>query len=141
MSDLHLDTPRANPSYEQFTIEPKYFGRFVFLERTRYDVNDNLTVLGCTLYSRIIDEQRLPISRICSDFSETSMWCIDAHNAAHRRDLTWLNFNVEKIEREEPHRKIVVFTHFSPRLLEAANRPKDLEDPHQIQSAYMTEVT
>ncbi|THV51035.1 hypothetical protein BGAL_0126g00250 [Botrytis galanthina] len=209
MSDLHLETPSARPSYQHFKIQPEckhlallgdigkildyeliaflgdqlqvfeivFFvqgnheaygtkvkaavatmldfqrrmneyreegvemGRFVFLNRTRFDITDSLTVLGCTLFSHINDEQRQSVSLFCSDFSETLEWDIDAHNASHLEDLTWLNAQVEHITRDEPHRKILIFTHFSPTMLEAANDPKKLEDSNQVRSAFVTDLS
>ncbi|TEY67271.1 hypothetical protein BOTCAL_0128g00270 [Botryotinia calthae] len=185
MSDLHLETPSARPSYQHFKIQPECktssssgrhwkgnhetygtkvkaavatmlrfqrtmdeyreegveMGRFVFLNRTRFDITDSLTVIGCTLFSHVHDEQRQSVSLFCSDFSETLEWVIDAHNASHREDLTWLNAQVERIERDEPHRKVVVFTHFSPTVLGAANDPKKLEDSNQVRSAFVTDLS
>ncbi|TGO68779.1 hypothetical protein BOTNAR_0020g00530 [Botryotinia narcissicola] len=209
MSDLHLETPSARPSYQHFKIQPEcqylallgdigkvldyeliafledqlrvfeivFFvegnheaygtkvkaavatmldfqrrmneyreegvemGRFVFLNRTRCDITDSLTVLGCTLFSHINDEQRQSVSLFCSDFSETLEWDIDAHNASHMEDLTWLNAQIEQITRDEPRRSIVVFTHFSPTMLSAANDPKKLEDSNQVRSAFVTDLS
>ncbi|KAF7888301.1 uncharacterized protein EAF02_002842 [Botrytis sinoallii] len=209
MSDLHLETPSARPSYQHFKIQPEcrylallgdigkvidyeflafledqlrvfeivFFvqgnheaygtkvkaavetmlgfqrrmnknrqegvemGRFVFLNRTRFEITDSLTVLGCTLFSHISDEQRQSVSLFCSDFSETLEWDIDAHNASHLEDLIWLNAQVEQITLDEPRRKIVVFTHFSPTMLEAANDPKKLEDSNQVRSAFVTDLS
>ncbi|QSZ29560.1 hypothetical protein DSL72_004075 [Monilinia vaccinii-corymbosi] len=209
MSDLHLETPSARPSYEHLETQPecKYLvllgdigkvihkelnafledqlrvfeivfsvqgnheayetkvtaavgamlsfqhtmdelreeevemGRFVFLNRTRFDITDSVAVLGCTLFSCISEEQRESVSLFCSDFSETLEWSIDAHNASHQEDLTWSNVQVEQIAQKEPHRKIVIFTHFSPTILDAANDPKNLEDFNQVRSAFVTDLS
>ena len=126
MSDLHLETPEARPTYEVFKIEPRHpylallgdighvsdrrlfsfleeqlqhfeivfyllgnhepygmtfptarpkvrafeedmnrlysspdsaSGRFVLLDRTRYNLTDSVIVLGCTLFSHIMPKQ------------------------------------------------------------------------------------
>ena len=210
MSDLHLETPQARPSYSDFKIQPQCpylallgdignvgdsrlfafleeqlhnfqivfyllgnhepygtsrqtaqttlrtfankmeelrstrgstIGQFVFLDQTRFDVSAAVTVLGCTLFSRISDDQRRSVALFCSDFSEMEDWSIDAHNAAHESDVRWLNEQVEQTTREEPHRKIVVFTHHSPTMLEAANKPEHLQDVAQVRSAFVTDLS
>ncbi|PMD12825.1 hypothetical protein NA56DRAFT_739287 [Hyaloscypha hepaticicola] len=103
-------------------------GRFIFLDQTRFDLTDLMTVLGCTLFSRISNEQRESVALFCSDFSEIEDWTVDAHNSAHQSDISWLNSQVENIARHEPHCKIVVFTYHSPTMLEAANDPRQLQD-------------
>ncbi|RDL41508.1 Uncharacterized protein BP5553_01487 [Venustampulla echinocandica] len=210
ISDLHLETPKASPTYEDFEIQPqcKYLallgdigniedprlftfledqlrqfeivfyllgnhepfrmtmpqtktvvrdfqqradklhfapgslpGRFVFLDQTRFDLTDSTTALGCTLFSEISSEQRQSVSIFCADFLEIEDWIIDFHNAAHQSDLSWLNSQVEEISRTEPHRKIVVFTHHSPTMLEAANNPRHLEDAKEVRSAFVTNLS
>lgn len=211
MSDLHLETPKARPSYEDFEIQPKcnclallgdignvsdprlfdFFnrqlqqfetmlyllgnheaygitfaearetvrnfeaevaerrrspdgsktGKFVFLERSRYDLTKDLTVFGCTLFSLITLEQRGSVARFVSDFSEINEWTIDSHNASHRVDLQWLNSQVFDCVQNEPHRSIVVLTHHSPTALEAANDSKHIEDGNQIRSAFTTDLS
>lgn len=210
VSDLHLETPQARPTYEEFKIQPKcqhlallgdignvgddrFFnfleetlrsfeivfyllgnhepfgttrsaaqecvrsfehdmeelralpgstmGKFVFLDQTRFDLTENVTVLGCTLFSRISPEQRKSVQLFCSDFSEIEDWTVDTHNAAHESDLRWLNAQIEHIARDEPHRRVVVFTHHSPTLLQAANDPKGLKDDAQVRSAFVADLS
>ncbi|WEW61446.1 hypothetical protein PRK78_006936 [Emydomyces testavorans] len=86
-------------------------GEFVFLERTRYDISDAVTVLGCTLYSHVPADQEERVSFGLNDFYHIDDWTVQAHNAAYAEDLAWLNEQVASIE---PQRKIVVFTHHSP---------------------------
>src|SRR5215471_9247838 len=33
------------------------FGEFVFLDQTRYDIDDKVTILGCTLFSNVLPDQ------------------------------------------------------------------------------------
>jgi hypothetical protein len=49
--------------YKKSTI-----GKFVFLNQTRYDLNDPVTILGCTLFSRIQAEQLASVSSRLVDF-------------------------------------------------------------------------
>ncbi|KUJ10022.1 uncharacterized protein LY89DRAFT_701040 [Mollisia scopiformis] len=89
-------------------------GKFVFLDQTRHDPTKKLTILGCMLFSKVTDEQEYAAENRFVDFKDILRWTVEDHNLAHESDLRWLNEQVEKIEREEPERKIVIFTHHSP---------------------------
>ncbi|KAF2811117.1 putative calcineurin-like phosphoesterase [Mytilinidion resinicola] len=116
-------------------------GRFVFLDQTRFDISDSVTILGCTFFSRIADEQKESVARFVSDFEEIEGWTIRQHNAAHEDDLAWLNAQVAAIEHDEPWRAIVVLTHHSPTLAPAANDARHLEDENGVRSAFVTDVS
>ena len=116
-------------------------GRFVLLDRRRYDVDDRVTILGCTLFSRIEEEQRSTVSLFVSDFSNIANWTVDAHNAAHEIDLAWLNEQVASISRDEPHRTIAILTHYSPTVLPEASDPEHAEDDRGVRSAFATDLS
>ncbi|SPO03944.1 related to Ser/Thr protein phosphatase superfamily [Cephalotrichum gorgonifer] len=116
-------------------------GRFVFLDRRRYDINDKVTILGCTLFSHIIESQKSTVSLFVSDFSNIPAWTVDAHNEAHKADLAWLNGQVESVSRDEPHRTIAILTHYSPTALPEANDPEHAEDNRGVQSAFVTDLS
>lgn len=100
---------------QQAEREPSLgLGKFVFLNRTRYDVSADVTVLGCTLHSHIRAEQEERVSFGFNDFYHIDNWDIVKHNAAHAEDLAWLNQQVATISLLQPERKIVIFTHHSP---------------------------
>lgn len=86
-------------------------GKFVFLNRRRYDLSPQIAVLGCTLFSRISDDQKSTVSTFVSDFSNIVDWTIERHVACHQEDLAWLNEQAENISRTDPHKKVVVLTH------------------------------
>jgi hypothetical protein len=81
----------------------KSFGQFVFLDQTRYDVNEYVTVLGCTLYSYILDDQLEHVSLGLNDFYNTEDWGVHLHRQAHQSDLKWLNDQVRSISQSERH--------------------------------------
>ena len=160
MSDLHLETPKAQPLYEKVETQPVYpclallgdightsdprlfdffnrqlqkfqallfllgnhepygitfpkakeiipafeadveqrrcspnsptMGKFIFLDRPRYDLSDNMTVFGCTLFSSITLQQRDSVALFVSDISHIDDWIVESYNAAHQMDLQWL---------------------------------------------------
>ncbi|KAK4159949.1 Ser/Thr protein phosphatase [Cladorrhinum sp. PSN259] len=115
-------------------------GRFVFLNRRRFDLSDTVTLLGATLFSNVRDDQKSTVSLFMSDFSNISQWTVEEHNAMHQRDLRWLNSTVETMMREEPHRSVVILTHFSPTAIPEANDPEHADDERGVQSAFVTNL-
>ncbi|KAK5653305.1 hypothetical protein OQA88_8996 [Cercophora sp. LCS_1] len=120
-------------------------GEFIPLDKTRYDLNDSVTILGCTLFSNIDDAHIGPIRRGLRDFTlikKPGRWCTDDHNNQHELDLAWLNEEVERIEDEEMdmgRRKIVIFTHYSP-----TTDPRAADPQHagsEIASAFQTDLS
>lgn len=99
-------------------------GRFVFLDRTRFDVTNDLTILGCTLFSDIDSEQAMEVGRRLIDFNHIHGWTVDDHVVAHGGDLGWLNQQVRDIQEREPHRSIAIFTHHSPTVDSRAVDPR-----------------
>jgi hypothetical protein len=98
-------------------------GRFVYLQKGRYDFEeDAVTVLGCTLFSRIpsSDFQRLGMG--LNDFHVTTSWTPRQHTRAHEEHLGWLNERVKELEGSG--RKVVVFTHHAPTRDERAVEPR-----------------
>ncbi|KAL2374932.1 hypothetical protein RJ035_003382 [Blastomyces gilchristii] len=101
-------------------------GKFIFLDQTRFDVSDSVTVLGCTLYSHVSTEQEERVSFGLNDFYYIDGWTIGDHNNAHAADLAWLNNQVATISTSEPGRYIVIFTHHSP----ITQDPRALDPAH-----------
>jgi hypothetical protein len=113
-------------------------GRFVFLDQTRHDVSDTLTVLGCTLFSRVTREQAAEVGSRLVDFNQIQSWTVGDHVDAHAADLRWLNEQVAAISEAEPQREIVVFTHHSPSL-----DPRAVDERHRgstVSSGFATDL-
>lgn len=95
-------------------------GEFVFLDQTRYDIDSpsssspKVTILGCTLYSKVLQSQKDKVSFGLNDFYYIKNWTVGQHTAAHESDLAWLNSQVSQIAKSDPQRKIVILTHHSP---------------------------
>ncbi|KAL4956769.1 acyl-CoA dehydrogenase/oxidase [Aspergillus filifer] len=114
-------------------------GKFVFLDQTRYDISEEVTVLGCTLYSRVPAAQNEMVSYRLNDFYYISDWTVEAHCEAHDADLKWLNEQVSQIVASKPHHKIVIFTHHSPTADPEASDPAHINSP--ISSAFSTDLS
>ncbi|GAB0138947.1 hypothetical protein EsDP_00007166 [Epichloe bromicola] len=113
-------------------------GRFIFLDQTRHDMDDGLTILGCTLFSKVSKEQAAAVSSRFVDFKQIQNWAVDNHVDAHISDLKWLNRQVWEISTLQPQRQIVIFTHYSPTLDERAVDKKHAGSP--VTSGFATDL-
>ncbi|KAK2811165.1 hypothetical protein FQN50_002262 [Emmonsiellopsis sp. PD_5] len=124
-----------NQQFQQGEIR----GRFVFLDRARYDLSQSVTILGCTLHSNITSEQDHRVRYGTIDFYRILDWSVEGHREAHREDLAWLNEQVDSMSCSEPERKIVILTHHSPCLDRRAMDPRHARSA--VSSAFVTDVS
>lgn len=61
-------------------------GKLVILDQTRYDISPGITVLGCTLFSRVTQAQKENVNLGLNDFYHIDDWTIEAHQEAHQAD-------------------------------------------------------
>jgi predicted phosphodiesterase len=116
----------------------KSYGKFVLLDQTRYDLSPSVTILGCTLFSRITDEQKDFVSFGMNDFYHIQDWTLEDHTQQQASDLRWLNSEVHKIA-EEPQRHIIILTHYSPTVDTRAVDPKHMNS--NISSGFMSDLS
>ncbi|KAB8356416.1 hypothetical protein FH972_023999 [Carpinus fangiana] len=101
--------------------EPGAQNKLHILQRTRVDLDERVTLLGCTLQSHIPPESRDMIQRQINDFRQIQGWTIDHHNEEHERDVAWLQSQVQCIAMEDPHRSIIIATHHAPTMKQTSN--------------------
>jgi hypothetical protein len=131
--DQRRSSPDSNPSTGGL-------GAFVFLDQTRYDISSDVTILGCTLWSRVLEQYREDIHLGVNDFYYIEDWSVEDHNAAHEADLKWLNSQVAHISASEPQRKIAVLTHYSPVAHDSrAVDPRHADSP--LSSGFATDLS
>lgn len=114
-------------------------GSFIFMDQTRFDLSDEITILGCTLYSGIAPEHSDDVSTGLNDFYLIGGWSVEEHCQEHAKDVKWLNDRVKTISETEGHREIVVLTHHSP-----TTSPNSFDPAHassRISSGFMTDLS
>lgn len=134
-----LEVQRFSDTVARKKADGAQLGDFVFLDQTRYDISATLTILGCTLYSKVTPQQYDHVSFGLNDFYQIRDWTVEKHNSAHASDLAWLNEQVISISDKEPHRKVVVLTHHSP-----STDPRTLDPAHansKISSGFSTDLS
>lgn len=114
-------------------------GKLVLLDQTRYDISPTFTILGCTLFSCITEEQMESVNFGLNDFYHIRDWSIEAHQKAHVADLSWLNREIDWISRLEPDRKVIILTHYCPSTHAEVVDPKHSES--KLSSGFMTDLS
>lgn len=112
-------------------------GEFVFLEKTRFDLSAKLTVLGCTLFSKVSTEQATAVQSRLVDFRDILDWDVGDHVDAHLEDLQWLNSQVVELARL--NKKVIVFTHHSPTIDQRARDPRYPRS--EVDSGFATDLS
>lgn len=113
-------------------------GEFIFLDRNRHDVDENLTILGCTLHSRLDPEHEAYIGQWLNDFKRVRGWTTKDYLDAHANDLAWLNEQVTTLAKNEPGRRVMVFSHHAP-TIEDTSAPQYVGS--KSSSGFATELT
>jgi hypothetical protein len=116
-----LDLSTASLEAFETSCQEKHGGRFHFLNRTRFDISPEITILGCTLWTHIPSSSSLPCATLLTDFNEEKgIWdrSIEQHNLDHVTDLSWLNTQISLLP---PSHQIIVLTHHSPTIDPRAN--------------------
>lgn len=113
-------------------------GEFIFLDRQRYDVNDRVTILGCTLWSYIPGSHAADLMRDHADFRRVSRWTPEDYRGAHVADVEWLNEQHRLIRETEPHRTIAIFSHHGP-TTKGTLKPE--HENSELSCTYVTEMT
>ena len=116
----------------QLEREPSLNGRLVVLYQKRYDVPDShITILGCTLWSKVPNESRDIVLSKVKDFQKIEGWSIDTHNTSHDSDYAWLLKEIHSINqagKRSKKRSILVVTHYAP-LLQRTSSPQHAQNP------------
>ncbi|KUJ15343.1 uncharacterized protein LY89DRAFT_686104 [Mollisia scopiformis] len=81
----------------------------------------DITILGCTLWSRI-REDAAPASGDAGTWTgETNA----AHNERFERSYQWLKDEVARVRRERPTHRIIIMTHHAPTIRESGQPGRD----------------
>jgi hypothetical protein len=100
--------------------ETRMRGRLVFLNRNRYDLRDNgtiISILGCSLWTKIREDHKADVQyRRGNPLEQVPGNSVAKHNRRFEMDFQWLTDEVKKIRAEKMgrERKILIITHHTP---------------------------
>ncbi|KAL8404533.1 hypothetical protein RB594_009401 [Gaeumannomyces avenae] len=134
------DALAALRDFEHLVRADASLGDFVLLDRAVFRPLGPVVVLGCSLFSAVPAESADAVGHGLNDFYQTgSGWDVAAHNAAHERDLQWLNAQVDALENDPAVESIAVLTHWSPTRDPRAADPRHANSA--IASAFATDLS
>jgi hypothetical protein len=83
---------------------------------------NSVTILGCTLWSSILESAESAVRSRVKDFTEIKNWSVEEHNRHHQEDVAWLKSEIEQVRRRDSYepRKILCVTHYPPVMKEAS---------------------
>ena len=137
-NDVRQHVREFNESFKQRKSPSQ--GSLILLDRTRFDISDTLTILGCTLYLHIDPEHEEYISFGVNDFYHIrGDWDVLKHRQAHQEDLDWLNGQVASLACDAPHRRIAILTYHSLCITSESMNPRHASSP--LTSAFATDLS
>ncbi|KAM5343117.1 hypothetical protein ACJ41O_014083 [Fusarium nematophilum] len=108
--------------------EPALCGHVILLHRARWDDTESgLTILGCTLWSRIPECAYRVVESKVKDFRNIPGWSVEKHNKLHAEEKAWLREQVLGVAAEGG-REVLVATHHAP-AVEGTSRPQHEGNP------------
>lgn len=115
-------------------------GEFVLLDRRAFALRGTRTVaLGCSLFSSVPPEARDAVGAALNDFHRTTGdWTVQAHNAAHARDVAWLNVRAAELQRDDGVDEVLVLSHWTPTRDRRAVEPRHWDS--ELTSAFSTDL-
>ncbi|TVY92920.1 Uncharacterized protein LAWI1_G004652 [Lachnellula willkommii] len=144
-----LSFPAGLQQARNLEREPVLNQKLVLLHQTRFDVPDSeISVLGCTLWSRIRDDAREVVRMKVKDFEKITDWEVASHNAAYEADIEWLRGQVAGMREagkgkgkggagKRSERTTLIVTHHAPSVQETAH-PQHVDNAWS--SAFATDV-
>lgn len=132
------ETTEALEAFEGQYASNTSLGRFILLDRKSFDIPETkVTVLGCSLFSFNPEDKASVVGCRVNDFLVTTEWTIEKHNAAHKRDLDWLNQTV--CDHAQRDRELIILTHWSPCIDDRAVDIKHASSP--VTCAFSTDLS
>ncbi|KAF4552851.1 Hypothetical protein D9617_8g048630 [Elsinoe fawcettii] len=120
--------------------EPCLNGRVILLHRTCWDdPESDITIVGCTLWSRIPKESYKAVELGISDFTQIGSWTVEEHNQLHVEEVSWLREQTAQAARDgvDHKRRFLVVTHHAP-CLSGISKPE--HSGSVLSSAFATDL-
>lgn len=94
--------------------------KLVFLNQTAYDLDEGYVVLGCTLWSKVLDHETADVSLFLADNRHIQHWSVWQNNHQHSKERAWLEKVIKEVESAE--KLAVVLTHHAPSFRQTSAR-------------------
>jgi len=85
-----------------------------YLNKKTIDIENDIRILGTTLWSDIMDYQRSDIGCFLADFRLIKEWNIENNNHEHYKDVQFIKKEI--LKAKEDNKKLIIITHHAPSL-------------------------
>ena len=111
------------------------FSNVFYLHKRTVDIEEDIRILGVTLWSDIMDYQRSDIGCFLSDFRLIKEWNIENNNHEHFKDVKFIKNEIDRAK--EDNKKLIIITHHAPSY-RGTSRPEHNGSP--LSSAFCTDL-
>lgn len=102
-----------------------------YLNKTALDLDHHFVILGCTLWSHVINRQRLMVLSMLADNHHITKWSVTRNNEVHAAELDWLQSAIANVKAAG--KQAIVLTHHAPSC-HGTSAPEHVNSP--ISSAF-----
>jgi len=106
--------------------------KLVFLDNEVFDISDTICVIGTTLWSTILPDQRQAVGHLVRDYKLIKNWTIEANDNANKKAIKFIRDQLSS----KCKKRCVIMTHHAP-LMECGN-PKFATSP--LSSAFHNDL-
>ncbi len=110
------------------------YDNVIFLNRSVFDIDPDIRIIGTTLWSDIADDERSEIQMSIADFQYIQDWSIEKCKYQHHLDVKFIKKEIQKASEE--NKRLVVITHHAP--MKGSSHPKHAGST--ISSAFSTDL-
>lgn len=111
------------------------FSNVFYLQKRTIDIEENIRILGVTLWSDIMDYQRSDIGCFLADFRLIKEWNIENNNHEHFKDVKFIKNEINRAK--EDNKKLIIITHHAPSY-RGTSRPE--HSGNSLSSAFCTDL-
>jgi predicted phosphodiesterase len=111
------------------------FSNVFYLQQKIVDIEEDIRVVGVTLWSDIMDYQRSDIGCFISDFRLIKEWNIETNNHEHFKDVQFIKNEIKRAK--DDNKKLIIITHHAPSY-RGTSRPE--HNGSSLSSAFCTDL-
>lgn len=112
------------------------YNNVIYLDNQTFDINNNIRILGTTLWSNIKDNEKINIATSIADFKRILDWSIEKHNYNHIQSITYIKYEIEKAKKE--NKRLIIISHHAPYLI---NTSHNEHRGSMLTSAFATDLS
>lgn len=86
----------------------------IFLDKKAFIIEDEIVILGCTLWSYIPSDKSFGVLYTIDDYKSIRDFDLNANNALYLHSKQWLEEKIMSIQRQYPNYQMIVVTHHAP---------------------------